>query len=255
MKGVPGGYHEVVWTPDAVRRFWNFLGDNTSAEHSFFSRKFGRRIVGLVERHTALAGPVLDVGCGPGFLCEELLSRGHAVGGVDPSKRNVARARERLARRPGFLGAAVGEGESLPLADAQAGALFLIEVLEHLAAESRGRLLAELHRVLRPGGVFVATTPNQEDLDAKKVACPECGCVFHRVQHLESLDTEALGSMLEAGGFEPVFIGAVNFRHFPDLAAGRLIAAVAARLPALGGPARPPHLVAIARRRGGAAGS
>lgn len=245
-------YHEVTWTPEAVRRFWDFQGDNEASEHGFFSRKFAPRIVGLAERHVELAGPVLDVGCGPGFLCEELLRRGHVVGGVDASKRNAARVRARLSGRAGFLGAAVGEGESLPLADAALGALFLVEVLEHVAAGPRARLLGELRRVLRPGGVLVATTPNQEDLDARKLACPECGCVFHRVQHQESLDAALLASLLGSHGFEPVFLGAVNFRHFPDLAVGRAVAGVAARFPALGAPARPPHLVAVARRRAGA---
>lgn len=249
MKAADARYHQVSWTPQAVRRFWDFQGENAASEHGFFSRRFARRIVGLAERRGALAGPVIDVGCGPGFLCEELLGRGHAAGGVDASSRNVARARARLAGRPGFLGVVVGEGASLPLADARAGALFLVEVLEHLSPAARAALLDEIARVLRPGGTLVATTPNQEDLDAKKVACPECGCVFHRVQHLASLDAALLGSLLDAHGFEAVFLEAVNFRHFPDLALGRAVAGLAARFPALGDPARPPHLVAIARRR------
>ena len=76
-------YREVVWTPESVHRFWNFYGDNAPAEQSFFARKFARRIVGVAERYGRLDGPVIDVGCGPGFLCEELLRRGQRVGGVD----------------------------------------------------------------------------------------------------------------------------------------------------------------------------
>jgi SAM-dependent methyltransferase len=244
-------YREVVWTAESVRRFWNFYGDNAPAEQSFFARKFARRIVGMARRYGRLDGPVIDVGCGPGFLCEELLRRGLRVGGGDSSRRNVERVHQRLGGRDRFLGAAIAEAGALPLADAQAGALFLIEVLEHLAEDSRPRLLAELRRVLRPGGLLVVTTPNQEDLDAKKIACPECGCVFHRVQHLESIDARLLSDLLDEHGFEPVHVEAVNFRYFPDLPVGRVVAGVAARFPALGAPARPPHLVGLARRREG----
>lgn len=245
------GYREVVWNPESVRRFWNFYGDNAPAEQSFFARKFARRIVGMAERYGRLDGPVIDVGCGPGFLCEELLRSGQRVGGVDSSRRNVERVHERLGGRDGFLGAAVAEGGALPLADGQAGALFLIEVLEHLPAGSRQYLLAELRRVLRPGGLLVVTTPNEEDLDAKKIACPECGCVFHRVQHLESIDARLLNDMLDQHGFEPLHVEAVNFRYFPDLPIGRIVAGVAARFPTLGGPPTPPHLLGVARRRDG----
>jgi SAM-dependent methyltransferase len=243
------GYREVEWSAESVRRFWNFYGDNAPAEQSFFARKFAARIVGMAERHGPLRGPVLDVGCGPGFLCEELLRREYRVGGVDPSKRNVARVHERLGGRAGFLGAAVAEGEALPLANARAGALFLVEVLEHVPAGSRQRLLGELRRVVRPGGLLVVTTPNDEDLDARKIACPACGCVFHRVQHVESIDAGLLESLLDEHGFEPLHVEAVNFRYFPDRPLGRVIAALAARFPALGAPARPPHLVGVARRR------
>lgn len=241
-------YHEVDWTGDAVRRFWDYQGANEAADHAFFSRKFARRIVGLAERHVRLQGLQVDVGCGPGFLCEELLRRGHRVGGVDAAKRNVDRATQRLGGQPRFVGAALADGGGLPLAEGRVGGAFLIEVLEHLPEPARPGLLGELHRVVRPGGTLVLTTPNEEDLDAQKLACPECGCVFHRVQHQASLDAGLLRALLAEHGFEPVFVGAVNFRHFPDLALGRVVAAAARRFPALGAPPKLPHLVAVARR-------
>ena len=70
-------YHDVEWTPEKIQRFWDFYGANTASEDSYFSKKFGSRIVGLARRYAELLGPVVDMGCGPGFLTEELLRRGY----------------------------------------------------------------------------------------------------------------------------------------------------------------------------------
>lgn len=241
-------YHEVEWTPEAIRRFWDFYGGNPAAEDSYFGKKFGPRVVGLARRWRALADPVVDMGCGPGYLTEELLRRGCRVRGFDASPQSVERLRERLGGRPGFLGAEVGALDAIPLDDRAAGTLFLIEVLEHFAPDQRERALYEVARVVRPGGHLVLTVPNEEDLDAKKVACPECGCIFHRVQHLQSLDVALVSSLLDRCGFEPRFVSALNFRHFPDRAFHGLVRLAVRRLPALGGRGAP-HLMAIGRRR------
>ena len=54
----------------------------------------------------------------------------------------------------------------------------------------RGRrwpvLLEEVRRVLRPGGHVIMTTPHREDMGKNEVLCPNCRCVFHRMQHLRS---------------------------------------------------------------------
>ena len=248
MKPGDARYHEVSWSPESVRRFWDWVAASPSRDSTWFSRRFARRIVGLAARQAPLADPVVDVGAGPGFLCEELLRRGHTVRALDGSEETVARARARLEGRDGFLGADVAPLGALPLADAGTGTLFLVELLEHLGIEERGRVLAEARRVLRPGGLLVVTTPNAEDLDEQKIACPECGCVFHRVQHVASFDAETIRGVLGAAGFEVLFARAVNLRHFPDRALGALVSRVVRSFedPATAGPL--PHLVAVARR-------
>lgn len=241
-------YHEVKWNADTTRKFWDFYGTNSAAEDTYFSKKFARRIVGLARTRAPLSGCTVDMGCGPGFLTEELLAQGLSCIAIDSSPQSLERVRKQLGDHPGFIRAEVGTLDAIPLADAEAGSMFLIEVLEHLAGDARDRVLSEIARVIAPGGHLIVTVPNEEDLDAKKIACPECGCVFHRMQHQQRLDAVLLSSLLDGHGFEPVFVEALNFRHFPDRALGWWIRQALRWIPAIGG-AQLPHLIAIARRR------
>jgi SAM-dependent methyltransferase len=241
-------FHEVKWTPEAVRRFWDYHGAHAAAEDASFSRRFGARIIRLGLRGARVSGPVVDLGCGLGFLCEALLREGYTVKALDDSPASLERVRALFAGQPRFLGAELADLRALPLGDREAGAVFLVEVLEHLPREAWDPLVAEVARVLRPGGRFVLTTPHEEDLGAHKVACPECGAVFHRVQHLESVDAASLRALLGRHGLRVRQLRATNFRHFPDRPFwGRLVARVMRLLSRLEARTAP-HLVAVAER-------
>lgn len=127
-----------------------------------------------VRMSTALrlldAGPgdVLDIGMGPGRLCEQLAARGWTVSGIDPSFEMVARAR---ARTPGAAARMwQGRAEALGLADASVDAVVGTGVLEYAA--DLPVVLAETARVLRPGGRAVLSIPNPRAVYAawKRVA-------------------------------------------------------------------------------------
>lgn len=240
-------FQELKWTPEAVRRFWDYYGTNPEAEDNYFSLRHGPRIIRMGLRGARVIGPVVDLGCGPGFLSEALLREGFAVVAVDRSPAVLERVRARLAGEPRFLGAEETRLDQLPLGDAEAGAVFLVEVLEHLPRDTWDPLVAEVARVLRPGGRFVVTTPNQENLAARTIACPECGSVFHRVQHVESVDAASLRALLARHRLAPRLVRATNFRHFPDRAAGRLLALLLRSFPRLD-PRTAPHLIAVAER-------
>ena len=240
-------YSEVKWTPEAVRRFWDYYGTHPAAEDNYFSLRFGRRIIRMGLGRASVLGPVVDLGCGTGALSAELLREGFAVLAIDSSPATLERVRSRFAGEPRFLGAEAADLDRLPLGDQEAGAVFLVEVLEHLPRDAWDPLVAEVARVLRPGGRFVITTPNQEDLSARKIACPECGSVFHRVQHLESVDAAAVRALLTRHGLVPQRVRAVNFRHFPDRALGRLLGFVLRCFPGLEAKTAP-HLIAVAER-------
>lgn len=126
-------------------------------------------------------GEVLDAGCGVGYGSAFLGGVARRVVGVDRDEGAVAYARERYARpNVEFL---VGDLLDLELGDASFDAVCSFETIEHV--EDADRFLAEMARVLRPGGVFVVSTPHA----AETTAAPENP--FHRVE-LSRADFEAL---------------------------------------------------------------
>jgi 2-polyprenyl-3-methyl-5-hydroxy-6-metoxy-1,4-benzoquinol methylase len=99
---------------------------------------------------------ILDVGCGDG-LCTRLtadLADGHSVIGLDWAAAPLDQARGRgLTLVRGSLG-----GAGLPFATRSVDIVILSEVIEHLVDTDAA--LTELHRVLRPGGHLILSTPN-----------------------------------------------------------------------------------------------
>ena len=100
---------------------------------------------------------IVDVGCGDG-MCTELTAElaredGHHVAGVDWAAAPLKQAAERgLTLVRGSL------ETGLPFASGSVDVVILSEVVEHLVDPDGG--LAELYRVLRPGGHLVLSTPN-----------------------------------------------------------------------------------------------
>lgn len=105
---------------------------------------------------------VLDLGCAGGFMAEALAARGANVTGIDPAAVAIDAARAHA--RAGGLRIAydVGVGEALPYPDASHDAVVCVDVLEHVA--DLNRVMAEVARVLRPGGLFLFDTINRNPL-------------------------------------------------------------------------------------------
>jgi 2-polyprenyl-6-hydroxyphenyl methylase/3-demethylubiquinone-9 3-methyltransferase len=105
------------------------------------------------------AAAALEVGCGGGFLTEEIARMGFASTGSDPSVCSLLAAANH-ARQNGlkvrYLG---GKGESLPFKDSVFEVVFCCDVLEHVL--DLPKVISEISRVLKPGGVFCYDTLNR----------------------------------------------------------------------------------------------
>lgn len=102
---------------------------------------------------------VLDVGCGGGYTTEFLTRRGAVVSGVDPSEKLVSAARDHATSTGLTIDYTVGKAEKLPYPDSSFDVVTCVDVLEHV--DSPGTAIREIHRVLKPGGLFMYDTINR----------------------------------------------------------------------------------------------
>ena len=149
---------------------------------------------------------VLNVGVGDGALERGALARGWAVRSLDPDAESMAR----LAADEPAIECHVGVIENVPLPDGSVDFAVASEVLEHLTGARRAAGVAELARVLRPGGWFLGTVPWNEDLSLRRCVCPACGLVYHQYGHQASF-TEATVERLLAPHFAAVETGRSAF--------------------------------------------
>jgi SAM-dependent methyltransferase len=156
----------------------------------------------LILEASALEGheTVLDLACGSGIYTRPLARRLPAgrVIGLDRSPAMLARARRR-ARAAGLANAAFvrGDAGSLPFPSARFDRVNCCAAL-HLFADLDAAL-AEMRRVLRPGGVLTAAVLQRGN--ASRLAAP-----LRRVLGVATLTRPALGASLARAGFGPLTV-------------------------------------------------
>jgi 2-polyprenyl-3-methyl-5-hydroxy-6-metoxy-1,4-benzoquinol methylase len=100
---------------------------------------------------------VLDLGCGSGYICGQLASRGYEVAGVDASNSGIAVARAAIPH----VQFCVDSLQDLSVKDKLGGgefdAIVSTEVIEHLY--SPAQFLMICRGLLKPSGLLVITTP------------------------------------------------------------------------------------------------
>ncbi len=130
---------------------------------SYFYQWGGYRDIGSYFNRLAAwflphAGPgaVLDLGCAYGFLLSRF-DDGRRLCGCDVSEWAIGQASRRFPRAEFVM----ADGTALlPYEDGRFDAVLCTDVLEHIARERQGDVLAEVRRVLAPAGRFCMATPN-----------------------------------------------------------------------------------------------
>ncbi len=179
-------------------------------EHWWFRAK--RHIIWtLVERYTAAPSNgklrVCDIGCGTGANLAEVKDR-YDVVGVESSPLALAYARTRLGDR-------VFQGDlpsNIDLPPESFDVVVLADVLEHV--EDDYGSLATAHRLLRTGGLIVATVP----------ANPWLYCEYDvRLHHVRRYNKKQFRSLIQSTGAELKLLSYFNTLLFPPAVAVRML--------------------------------
>lgn len=145
---------------------------------------------------TPVQGEVLDFGCGWGYLLEALQQRGVACTGIDISAEQVAAARasgvpvEHVQDSMAWLQEQISSGRRW-------AAVYLLDVIEHLAPEQQIELVGLLAQAVAPGGHLVLRNPNPDSIVGMRM-------LYIDYTHRFTPTADALEGLLKASGFSAV---------------------------------------------------
>jgi ubiquinone/menaquinone biosynthesis methyltransferase len=155
---------DALGTPETKRRYVRQLFSTIANRYDLITRllsygqdrRWKQRLVALAP--LGRGSRALDLACGTGDIAFALQQRGADVVGLDITPRMVelARAKRTPSSRPSFL---VGDMMALPFADASFDVVTTGYGIRNVPAIAPA--LAEIHRVLRPGGVLLSLDFNR----------------------------------------------------------------------------------------------
>jgi ubiquinone/menaquinone biosynthesis C-methylase UbiE len=144
--------------------------ESDSPLKNFFYKIFGVPHVGTKIRGNAVFKlltetrplSILDIGCGSSYFSYELQKRGHTVTSLDSLTGITRKDVQKFAtifRKGGMkFNFVEGSATKLPFPKASFDAVLIIDVIEHIKDEDK--VMEEIHRVLKPSGFFLASTPS-----------------------------------------------------------------------------------------------
>lgn len=130
---------------------WNKVTDERIGLESWLHRIREKKTKELIEKYGS-GKQFLDVGCGTGLILRHLPP---GAIGIDLNQRHLARA----AKYAPNAKVQVGDAENIPFTDSVFSTVVCTETLEHLVLPQKA--LSEIHRVLKPGGIFIGSTPRR----------------------------------------------------------------------------------------------
>jgi ubiquinone/menaquinone biosynthesis C-methylase UbiE len=146
----------------------------------------------------------LDVGCGTGTLAiavQRHVGRAGHVAGIDPSPQQIARARAKAARRHVPIDFQIGVIEQIAFPDQTFDVAFSTLMMHHLPVPLKRQGLAEIARVLKPGGRLVIADFKRKQERQGRAARFHAG--GSNLQELAALVKDAGFSQVETEELQP----------------------------------------------------
>jgi SAM-dependent methyltransferase len=146
----------MTWTPTATQAGYDQVADEYAGQFDdeMAKKPFDRMLLDWLAQKVAGAGPICDMGCGPGQIARYLHSRGVAACGVDLSPAMVAHAQRRNPAIP------FQQGNLLALPDVtddSYGGIAAFYSIIHIPRPLVVEALRECRRVLQPQGHLLLT--------------------------------------------------------------------------------------------------
>jgi len=161
----------------------------------YWRRRLADELLPWVLKNLELGREVLEVGPGPGLTTDLLRSRTHQLTAIEIDAALASSLHTRLGG--GNVRVIRGDATTMPFVDAGFSAALSFNMLHHVPSPAlQDRLLREVCRVLKPGGVF-AGVDSRQSLRMR---------LFHIHDTLIPVDPKSFGSRLETAGFSDVVI-------------------------------------------------
>jgi SAM-dependent methyltransferase len=206
-----------VTTRSAERDFWAGVGerfpDLGSAVSTGFYSENERRL--FTEHFPPLEGlRILKTDLWDEAKNTRILAwasrRGARAYGIDISEPTVNLARGAFDAGPAALRSAVGDVRALPFGDASFDAVYSMGTIEHF--DETEHAVAEIARVLRPGGRAIVGVPNRHDPFLRPLLATALQALgLYGYGYEKSYSRRALRQMLERSGLEVVAETAILF--------------------------------------------
>ncbi len=204
--------HPIVWTTTKIEKIWDYYGTNPAYNNAYFAKHSGHRVLSEVDKLVGVTGNILDVGCGPGYLLEHMkkLPSWSSYTGIDTSEKSLEEVNRKgideKRHIEGFLVQNAGR-----IKDKSVDRIFCVEVMEHCDDDTLRNILSMIHRVVKQDGYVVITTPNTEDLNKATQICPDCGCIYHKWQHVRTWTCHELSDFVRSCGFDIYSVFSCHF--------------------------------------------
>lgn len=205
--------HEVEWTDEKVARFWDAVSKNKALSESYFTKMVGKEVIQDIEKEIGIQKKnILDYGSGPGYLFKSINDLNYDVNyyALEFSKDSVNKLNELYSNNPKFCEAYYVKNFPSKISR-KFDVIISCEVVEHLNDEMLFNFINEAKRLLVKGGYIYITTPNEEPLEMNKVNCPDCGCTFHRWQHVRAWSPQSIRRYMESHGFRTEKVKTLNY--------------------------------------------
>lgn len=161
----------------------------------FWKRQVEERLLPWVLGDAALGDDLLEVGPGPGLTTDLLKQRAQKLTLIEIDTRLAESLKQRMAGSN--VEVVHGDATMMPFESDRFSGAVSFTMLHHVpSAELQDELLKEVHRVLRPGGIFAGS----DSISSRIFE------LMHVFDTLAPVDASTFGARLEAAGFADVSV-------------------------------------------------